>query len=240
MKIEFSVRSERDKKIVSPHTHTCHEIVFYSQGCMGTTEIDGVDFDFSAGCIAVNPAGVLHSENHSGRGKVFFFGYMGDLDVEAGVYPDMWNVQQLFKDILHETRNQEYGYLDIAECKIKEIITYIKRKNAVVPHGAKDLIFCKKYIDENYMHGISLSALARISGYSTDYFRHLFTDKFNISPQQYIVEKRLFHARMLLAETNLKCTDIAGMSGFSDSGQMTKMFSAHFGITPLKYRKNIN
>lgn len=237
MEIVFSVRSERSKETIAPHTHNCHEIVFYAQGCSGETVIDGCCYQFHPGCISVNPAGVNHSEVHTGRGNVYFFGFLGDLDIGSCVCEDMWNLQSSFKDILRETRNQEYCYQDITDCKIREIIAHIKRKNTVQNHGVRDLIYCKKYMDENYMHGISMETLGKMCGYSPDYFRHLFVKKFNISPQRYIVSKRLEYAASLLRGTEMKCTDIAYVSGFSDNGQLTKMFSAAYGITPLKYRK---
>lgn len=238
MEIVFSVRGDRGKADIAPHTHNCHEIVFYGQGCAGTTEIDNNIYEFTPGAVTVNSAGAVHSEKHIGRGNVYFFGFLGDLPLEDGVYSDMWHTQQIFKDILRETRNQEYGYRDIIECKINEIITYIRRKTVGDSHGARDLSYCKRYIDENFMHGITISALGRMAGYSGDYFRHLFTDEFGISPQQYIIGKRLDHARRLLITTDLKCTDIAYMCGFSDSGQLTKMFTSKYGKAPLKYRKN--
>ncbi|MBQ8525627.1 MAG: helix-turn-helix transcriptional regulator [Clostridia bacterium] len=238
MEIVFSVRGERGKTDIAPHTHKCHEIVFYSNGCRGTTVIGDRVSEFYPGAVTVNSEGTVHSEAHSGKGNVYFFGFLGDLPVENGVYTDMWHTQQLFEDILRETRNQEFGYRDIIDCKIREIITYIQRKASVTTNGTRDLSYCRRYIDENFMHGITLSALARISGYSTDYFRHLFTGEFGISPQQYIIGKRLDHARRLLVTTDLKCTDIAYMCGFSDSGQLTKMFTAKYGKAPLKYRKD--
>lgn len=239
MEIVFSVRADRTKVNIAPHTHNCHEIVFYGQGCEGMIDIGENSFSFKAGDVSVNPAGEVHSEIHTGRGNVCFFGFFGDMDITGGVYSNMWFLQQLFRDILKETRNQEYGYKEITDCKIREIITYIKRRCKTAFHGVKDLSHCRRYIDENFMHRISIPALGRISGYSGEYFRHLFTEEFGISPQQYIVKKRLDHARRLLENTDIKCTEIAGMSGFSDSGQLTKMFSAAYGVTPLKYRRKM-
>ena len=84
---------------------------------------------------------------------------------------------------------------------------------------------------------INFGQLAKISGYNYDYFRHIFKQRFGISPQDYLIEVRLENAKRLLKGTKLTCTEIAYNCGFSSSAQMSLLFKRKFGVSPLAYKK---
>lgn len=74
---------------ISPHSHNCHEIVFYGIGCSGTTVINDTEYTFSAGDVAVINQNSVHYESHLSDGKVRFL----DLNVtEAYLSPTGFTV----------------------------------------------------------------------------------------------------------------------------------------------------
>jgi len=221
---------------IAPHSHKCNEIVFYGETTYGETNIDGLKYDLFPASVALIHQGVLHSERHFEGTNVIFLGFESSVSLPAGVWGDMNHVKPLFYDIVEEVRNQEWGYDKIISLKIQEIIAYIWRKSSGANRGVKDLAYCKRYIEENYMQNVSVGELARMTCYSRDRFRHLFTEEFGISPQNYLISMRLENAERLLRTTKLSCMNIAQMCGFSDSGQMTKMIKKKYNSCPKELR----
>ena len=49
---------------------------------------------------------------------------------------------------------------------------------------------------------------------------------------------RMRNARRLLDETNLKISEVASKTGYSDYNYFTKIFKKEYGMTPRDYRKS--
>ena len=94
-----------------------------------------------------------------------------------------------------------------------------------------------KYIDEHYRENIPLSKLASIMSISSMYFSNLFKSTFNISPKQYILNKRLMESQRLLLESELSIKEIAYAVGFENENYFSEFFSSKVGISALKFRK---
>jgi AraC-like DNA-binding protein len=94
-----------------------------------------------------------------------------------------------------------------------------------------------KYIDEHYKENIPLSKLASIMNISSMYFSNYFKSTFNISPKQYILNKRLMESQRLLLENKLSIKEIAYEVGFENENYFSEFFSSKVGISALKFRK---
>lgn len=238
VKLIFCNRDYREQACyIAPHSHDCNELVFYGDTAVGQTEIGGEKYTFSPSSVALIHRGTVHSEVHVQGTDVIFFGFEASSPVPDGVWNDMNVVRPLFCNIVEEVRNQEWGYEKIISLKIQEILTYLERKSSGESGGVKNLAFCKRYMEENYMQDVSVDELARMTCYSRDRFRHLFAEEYGLYPQNYLISVRLRNAEQLLCTTNLSCTEIAMICGFSDSGQMTKMVKKKYGKTPKEIRK---
>ena len=60
----------------------------------------------------------------------------------------------------------------------------------------------------------------------------------NISPSEYIKKKRLANAAKLLSK-GYTVSEASSQSGFSDYSNFIALFKKTYGVTPLKYKKNI-
>ena len=80
---------------------------------------------------------------------------------------------------------------------------------------------------------LRISQLHTLCNISDTYFRKLFAIRFGLSPKQYVLNKRLSHARDLLhsGEYN-SIRDVARMSGFDDSLYFSKLFRRNYGHAP--------
>lgn len=107
------------------------------------------------------------------------------------------------------------------------------RKISVTEKKFKPLL---QYIENHYMHPISLDEMAQLSCMSTSHFATLFREFFGETPMDYLNSYRIERACLLLTNTAHSVTDISYMCGFSDSAYFTKVFKKYKGTTPKKYR----
>ncbi|MFS0614418.1 response regulator transcription factor [Lederbergia ruris] len=95
-----------------------------------------------------------------------------------------------------------------------------------------------QYIDDNYMEYLSLSNLAQTFSFSPEHLSRKFKQELNITISDYIIQKRINHAKSLLINTNLKIQEIANMVGYEDKKYFSKAFKKCEGVTPANFRQN--
>lgn len=101
-------------------------------------------------------------------------------------------------------------------------------KNIIMPAIA--------YLEKNYSDpNISITKLSSLCNISEVYFRKLFTEKYKMSPKQYIIDVRISKAKQLLTEGIIKINAIAGKCGFSNQYHFCRIFKKKTGLTPTEY-----
>lgn len=93
-----------------------------------------------------------------------------------------------------------------------------------------------EFIENNYMHPITLKQMAQISCMSTSHFATIFRSFFGETPMEYVNSYRIERACLLLTNTNLSVTEITYRCGFNDSAYFVKVFKKYKKMTPKKYR----
>ena len=94
-----------------------------------------------------------------------------------------------------------------------------------------------QFIKANYTEGITVSDVARHTGYSESYFGYAFKKKYKMSVSLYIRELQLAKAKDLLVDTAFAIATVASYVGFDDSNYFTAIFKKQFGISPKEFRK---
>lgn len=94
-----------------------------------------------------------------------------------------------------------------------------------------------QFIEAHIGEPISLADLAGIAHLSQFHFTRKFRVEFGCPPHAFLVQRRLDHARRLLARQDLPLKEVAARSGFSDQSHMTRLFRRHFDVTPAEYRR---
>jgi AraC family transcriptional regulator, exoenzyme S synthesis regulatory protein ExsA len=92
-------------------------------------------------------------------------------------------------------------------------------------------------MDTSFMYNLSLTEFAQFSNRSLATFKREFKRIFNIPPAQWLLQKRLDYAVVLLTNTEKSIADIAAESGFVSNAHFSRTFSQKFGVSPLHYRK---
>ena len=89
-------------------------------------------------------------------------------------------------------------------------------------------------IDDDPSQPISLNELAQISGISQFQLVRGFSKVTGLTPHAYLVQRRLQHARRLIA-AGTALSDAALSCGFADQSHMTRLFVRTYGMSPGIY-----
>lgn len=95
-------------------------------------------------------------------------------------------------------------------------------------------------IKQNYTQNVTLSGLSEKYGISIGYLSSQLKSELGLSFTEYITSKRIQRAKDLLADENLSIDAITELTGYNDYFYFTKVFKKITGISPSKYRKNMN
>lgn len=107
------------------------------------------------------------------------------------------------------------------------------KRNGTKPDKDDFLQRAVLYIDQHLGQRISLDDLARQTSRSKSSFCHLFEEKMNISPKQYILRKKLATARKLIAE-GTPPTVAAMQVGYENYSNFYRQYTKHYGTAPTK------
>ena len=94
------------------------------------------------------------------------------------------------------------------------------------------------YVAEHFSERISLSDMARLCKVSPPYLSRRFKAEVGMGFADYVATYRLGRAETMLREMDeMSVTEIAFLCGFNDSNYFSDKFKKHFGVSPLKFRK---
>lgn len=86
----------------------------------------------------------------------------------------------------------------------------------------------------------SVSLVCEELGVSGTYLRKVFAEAFGASPSEYLAALRLEYATELLKSGYCTISQIAQMSGFSDSKYFSRFISRKTGMSPTEYREKLH
>ena len=114
----------------------------------------------------------------------------------------------------------------------------IQREANIV--GAKAIVQFEKmlrFIADHFGNPIKVSDVAKEADISERYAIKLFSKMLGRTVKQHINDTRMFHAKMLLMETDLKILTIALDTGFVSLSAFYDAFTKSTGVTPAAFRR---
>jgi AraC-like DNA-binding protein len=96
-----------------------------------------------------------------------------------------------------------------------------------------------EFVDANLDQVIHLKDMARVADVSLFHFHRQFKKTMGLTPHQFIVQRRIERAKVLLAQSNLPIVDVAARVGFVDQSHFTTVFRKLTSMTPKIYRNTI-
>jgi len=94
-----------------------------------------------------------------------------------------------------------------------------------------------QYMSRRFADRLTLRDLAEQAGLSVGHFCVSFKRIMGVSPIEFLIQRRLFHAKELLLHSPLTVSEIASVCGFSSPYYFGRLFARKEGISPGRYRK---
>lgn len=250
---------------LAPHEAPRHSpvqdvIVTYSESrpLFLRRELGGTIKDDSSKCgdIMISPAGIFHSACWDRSISITLLAldpqYISRFAFEH-IDPDCIELLPHFSKsdpVIHAISQELIRRLDdplYIDFATSHLAIHLLRNYCSVKHRLKENIYAlspydlQKVIDYIETHigrkGLGSTELSGLLGMSRSHFGRLFKTSTGICPTQYIIERRLKKATLLLADKNLSLQEIAQRTGFSHQSHFSSAFIKSLHLTPAQYRK---
>ena len=88
------------------------------------------------------------------------------------------------------------------------------------------------YLNENYMLDLSMNEIASYTGRSLATFKRDFAKVSDLTPQKWIIKRRLEAARDLILSGKKKVTEACFDVGFKNLSHFSKIYKEAYGVAP--------
>lgn len=96
----------------------------------------------------------------------------------------------------------------------------------------------KTYLRDNFARTVTLNELSSLVALSPYHFLRQFKAQFHVTPHQMLMAIRLYEAKQMLTY-GMPAAQVALAVGLTDQAHLTKTFSQRYGITPIRYQKQV-
>lgn len=135
----------------------------------------------------------------------------------------------------YDLPNVPEEHLDFLTSKYFDTLMSIDQQR----HSSGDAIasMAMKYIDAHYTYtGFNISYLSSRLNVSISYLSTVFKQATGTNLSTYLTDRRIEHAKNLLADFQYSINEISLMSGYEDSKYFAKLFKKKTSMTPSEYR----
>lgn len=123
----------------------------------------------------------------------------------------------------------------LLDCYLREFLVLLDTDSQ--KRVSRNLGMILQYIDENYASDLSLTSLSIKFEFSRSYIARLFKNELKITSSDYINRIRIGAACDLLANSNLRISEISEKVGFTEQYYFSRIFRQLCGVTPTQFRK---
>jgi len=96
-----------------------------------------------------------------------------------------------------------------------------------------------EYLSENYSQPLSLEDISNHFNYHPGHIIRAMKSELETTPNQALVNIRIYNAKKLLTNTSLTCKKIATSVGFTSTSYFSKTFKEYTDMTPTEYRNSL-
>ncbi len=149
---------------------------------------------------------------------------------------------RIFKQMIQELQRCQICYPELLTFLLLELLIQISRQIGRV-HRRKDIYLdmqmelAIQFFNDHYHTEISIEEYAASRGMSVSWFIRSFKQYTHTTPMQYLVERRMTNAQVLLETTNYSISEIANLVGYDNPLYFSRIFKKQKGMSPSDYRK---
>lgn len=149
--------------------------------------------------------------------------------------------EQHFFDVINAYTSREPFYQLQVKSKFLALWAYLLREvrinqKAGLTTVAQEYQQIKRYMDENYAHGITLEELSARFHISKFHLLRIFKQIYGVTPVHYARTVRMNKAKEYISFTSMSMTQIAQRLGFSSVNAFSRAFAKEEGVPPKFYR----
>lgn len=151
---------------------------------------------------------------------------------------DYDNSSTLMQNILLHSQNPAYTMMETKGILFQLLSRFMK--SASDKYGITDNRIRKTihYIRKNIDKNISTDELTDICCLSKDHFIRLFRKEMHQTPVQYIHQKKIEKAQLMLITDQQPIKDIAYTLSFENVSYFNRLFKRYTGMTPMEYQNH--
>ncbi|WP_433707121.1 response regulator transcription factor [Paenibacillus illinoisensis] len=122
--------------------------------------------------------------------------------------------------------------------QIIERYRHCQKQSASRPSVSEWIKSACEYMDTHLDHDLGIDEVADWLGISSSYFCQLFKSHVGVTFVEYMTQKRMETAAMLLSTTEWSITSIGEATGYKERRYFSKVFHKHFHMKPSEYRQS--
>lgn len=265
LKISADCRS----KVFEPGQNALHEAIELKYFFSGTSTlmIGERTIEVHAGDVVVINPYEFHATLDSGRPEGQYHMLIVPLEYFSSEAVDNLNLKQLllerrirllnhiesnpaiagcFMRIIEEHRQKRKFHQMMIRSMLMEMFGLLLRENvneyelsAASLHSYQTIEPALRNIRDNYQEKISVDSLAKLCRLSKHYFCRLFKSIIGKTVMEYVREYRIKVGYSMLENTDKSIAQIAEACGFTDDNYFCRCYREYYGISPGKYRKQM-
>ncbi|HJB73304.1 MULTISPECIES: AraC family transcriptional regulator [Barnesiella] len=150
---------------------------------------------------------------------------------------DRADVRSLFESVIPYFESGEKPSEEILKLKMVEGVYVLLHTDSSLYASLFDFVEPWKidildYLNENYMFDLSLSEIAGYTGRSLATFKRDFAKVSDLTPQKWIIRRRLAAAHDLIKSGHHRITDVCYEVGFKNLAHFSRAYKEVYGVPP--------
>ncbi|MBE6637019.1 MAG: helix-turn-helix transcriptional regulator [Ruminococcaceae bacterium] len=216
-----------------------HGLVMLDTGCKRFDFNDGISLPIRPGEVGYLPQDSTYTVSDIDHGGCYFFNFYTATELTCP--PQQWMVNDpesllaICKTAAKMVDGNDGSYQYKIRSLFYEFLFTLKSQTVPQPSERRFLTIqpAIDWLNRHYCDpDIYITSLANMCDVSDTYFRRIFTERYGITPQKYIHQKRMELAKKMLDSRMYSVTQVSESCGFSDLCIFSRAYKAYFGHAP--------
>jgi AraC-like DNA-binding protein len=153
--------------------------------------------------------------------------------------PDTYdNMPTLMQNI---AQNEQFPFFSVVETKgilLQLFSRFVEKASFKQEITDKRIVKVLRFIRENIHNALNLEELSAMCFLTNDHLIRLFKKEMQCTPLQYINQKKIEKAQLMLIVNDLSIKDIAYSLAFDNVSYFYRLFKKTTGVSPAHYKEN--
>lgn len=242
--------------IKATHTHFTYEIFFVTSGSLKLVTDNSI-MEYKSSVLIIPPKIKHVSVPTGGESYCLLFSFNENPGIEEQLNQGIcelpmneeiaFYIKKFTEKTLKNTRSAEIDVKHLAALIFNNVFYNLKSTASKIhtnkKHASEHINAIETYINSHITNSTSkklaLADVAKNVYLSPKQVSRIIVNEYGCTFSNLITEKRLVVAEAMLKNTDVKVSEIANQTFFGSEKYFYRVFKAKYGMSPLKYRKEI-